>query len=156
MYSCVVFLREFDIALVEVTALMCRINNNNTYRLSSPSWHLAGWQKVEWAVIQCRTCNTWNITEASQCIYTLICPLTGPAINHYPGNGLGHLQIVEYPNVHNAHKTEYMCYNQTGDISTLEGTPLKLVDKFTYLGSSVESTGKWNICAIIKQGTSPL
>ena len=42
----------------------------------------------------------------------------------------------------NAHKTEYMCYNQTGDISTLEGTPLKLVDKFTYLGSSIESTEK--------------
>ena len=42
----------------------------------------------------------------------------------------------------NAHKTEYMCYNQTGDISTQEGTPLKLVDKFTYLGSSVESTEK--------------
>ena len=42
----------------------------------------------------------------------------------------------------NAHKTEYMCYNQTGDISTLEGTPLKLVDKFTYQGSSVESTEK--------------
>ena len=35
-----------------------------------------------------------------------------------------------------------MCYNQTGDISTLEGTPLKLVDKFTYLGSSVKSTEK--------------
>ena len=31
---------------------------------------------------------------------------------------------------------------ETGDISTLEGTPLKLVDKFTYLGSSVESTEK--------------
>ena len=42
----------------------------------------------------------------------------------------------------NAHKTEYMCYNQTGDISTLDGIPLKLVDKFTYLGSSVESTEK--------------
>ena len=42
----------------------------------------------------------------------------------------------------NAHKTEYMCYNQTGDISTLKGTPLKLVDKFTYLGSSVTSTEK--------------
>ena len=42
----------------------------------------------------------------------------------------------------NAHKTEYMCYNQKGDISTLKGTPLKLVDKFTYLGSSVESTEK--------------
>ena len=42
----------------------------------------------------------------------------------------------------NALKTEYMCYNQTGDISTLEGTSLKLVDKFTYLGSSVSSTKK--------------
>ena len=42
----------------------------------------------------------------------------------------------------NAHKTEYMCYNQRGDISTLDGTPLKLVDKFTYLGSSVSSTEK--------------
>ena len=37
---------------------------------------------------------------------------------------------------------EYMCYNQTGDISTLDGTPLKLVDKFTYRGSSVSSTEK--------------
>ena len=42
----------------------------------------------------------------------------------------------------NAHKTEYMCYNQTGDISTLDGTPLKLVDKFTYLGSSISSSEK--------------
>ena len=42
----------------------------------------------------------------------------------------------------NAHKTEYMCYNQTGDVSTLDGTPLKLVDIFTYLGSSVSSTEK--------------
>ena len=35
-----------------------------------------------------------------------------------------------------------MCFNQTGDISTLERTSLKLVDKFTYLGSSVSSTEK--------------
>ena len=42
----------------------------------------------------------------------------------------------------NAHKTEYMCYNQTGDISTPDGTSLKLVDKFTYLGSRVSSTEK--------------
>ena len=35
-----------------------------------------------------------------------------------------------------------MCYNQTGDIFTLDGTFLKLVDKFTYLGSSVSSTEK--------------
>ena len=35
-----------------------------------------------------------------------------------------------------------MCYNQTGDISTLDGTSLKLVEKFTYLESSVSSTEK--------------
>ena len=40
----------------------------------------------------------------------------------------------------NARKMEYMCFNQTGDISTLNGSTLKLVDKFTYLGSSVSST----------------
>ena len=42
----------------------------------------------------------------------------------------------------NAHKTEYMCYNQTSNITTLDGASLKLVDKFTYLGSSVSSTEK--------------
>ena len=41
----------------------------------------------------------------------------------------------------NAHKTEYMGFNQTGDVFTLDGTCLKLVDKFTYLGSSVSSRG---------------
>ena len=35
-----------------------------------------------------------------------------------------------------------MYFNQTGDISTLDRTSLKLVDKFTYLGSSVSSTEK--------------
>ena len=42
----------------------------------------------------------------------------------------------------NAHKTEYVCFNQTGDISTLDGKSLKLVDKFSYLGSSVSSAEK--------------
>ena len=42
----------------------------------------------------------------------------------------------------NAHKTEYMCFNQTGYISTRDGTSLKVIDKFTYLGSSVSSTEK--------------
>ena len=42
----------------------------------------------------------------------------------------------------NAQKTEFMCFNQKGDISTLDGTFLKQVDKFTYLGSSVSSTEK--------------
>ena len=35
-----------------------------------------------------------------------------------------------------------MCFNQKDDISTLDGTFLKLVDKFTYLRSSVSSTEK--------------
>ena len=35
-----------------------------------------------------------------------------------------------------------MCFNQTGDISTLNGSTLKLVDKFTNQGSSVSSTEK--------------
>ena len=39
----------------------------------------------------------------------------------------------------NAHKTEYMCFNQTSDISTLNGNALKLVDKFTHVGSSFSS-----------------
>ena len=42
----------------------------------------------------------------------------------------------------NAHKTEYMCFNQTSDISTPDGSSLTLVDKFTYQGSSVSSTEK--------------
>ena len=42
----------------------------------------------------------------------------------------------------NTNKTEYMCYNQTSNIATLDGASLKLVDKFTYLGSSVSSTEK--------------
>ena len=40
----------------------------------------------------------------------------------------------------NADKTKYMCFNQRGDISSLNGGPLKLVDKFTYQVSSVSLT----------------
>ena len=39
-----------------------------------------------------------------------------------------------------ADKTEYMCFNQSGDISTQNGSSLKLADKFTHLGRSVSST----------------
>ena len=42
----------------------------------------------------------------------------------------------------NAHKTEYIYFNQTDDISTHGGSSLKLVDKFTYPGSSVSTTEK--------------
>ena len=40
----------------------------------------------------------------------------------------------------NADKTEYISFNQTGDISSLNASSLKLVDKLTYSGSSVLST----------------
>ena len=39
-----------------------------------------------------------------------------------------------------AHMSEYMCVKYIGEISTLNGSSLKLIDKFTYLGSSVSST----------------
>ena len=45
-----------------------------------------------------------------------------------------------YFRVFNADKTDLMCFNQRGNISSLKGAPLKLVDKFNYLGSSVSST----------------
>ena len=34
----------------------------------------------------------------------------------------------------NAERTEYICFNQRGNIFTLNGSSLKLVDKFTYRG----------------------
>ena len=40
----------------------------------------------------------------------------------------------------NSDKTEYMCFNQRDDVSTLNGRYLKLRDKFTYLGNIVSST----------------
>ena len=37
-------------------------------------------------------------------------------------------------------KTEYMCFNQRDDISSINSRSLKLVDMFNYLGSSFSST----------------
>ena len=52
-------------------------------------------------------------------------------------------RVAKHIGLHvNALKIEYMCFNQTGDISTLDGASLKPVDKFTYLGSCVSSTEK--------------
>ena len=48
-----------------------------------------------------------------------------------------------------------MCFNQAGDISTLDGSSLKLVDKFTYLGSSVPSTEK-NINTQLTKAWTPI
>ena len=54
----------------------------------------------------------------------------------------------------NALKMEYMCFNQRGNISTLNGSSLKLVDKFTYLGSNVSSTETAINTRLIKAWTS--
>ena len=45
-------------------------------------------------------------------------------------------------------------YNQTGNITTLDGASLKLVDKFTYLGSSVSSTEKDIVTRVTKAWTA--
>ena len=47
-----------------------------------------------------------------------------------------------------------MCYNQTGNISIRDGSSLKLVDKFTYLGSSVTSTEKYIYMQLTKAWTA--
>ncbi len=54
----------------------------------------------------------------------------------------------------NTDKMEDMCFNQRGDISTLNGRSLKLVDKFTYLGSSVSSTETDINTQLAKAGTA--
>ena len=54
----------------------------------------------------------------------------------------------------NADKTEYMCFNQRGDISTLNDEPLKLVDKFNNLGSCVSLTETDINMRLAKVGTA--
>ena len=47
-----------------------------------------------------------------------------------------------------------MCFNQSGDISTLNGIYLKLVANFTYQGSSVTSTETDNNTRLAKVWTA--
>ena len=54
----------------------------------------------------------------------------------------------------NVDKTAYMCFNQRGDIFTLNGASLKLIDKFIYLGSSVSSTEYDINTRLAKAGTA--
>ena len=47
----------------------------------------------------------------------------------------------------NTNKTEFQSFKQGVAISTISGKPLKLVDKFIYLGSNISSTERdLNIC----------
>ena len=64
---------------------------------------------------------------------------TGTSRN--PATKSGTSSCWHWPHV-NAGKTEYMCFNPRGNISTLNGNSPKLVDKFTYLGSRASSTEK--------------
>ena len=59
--------------------------------------------------------------------------------------GIGHV---------NADKIKYKCFNQKEDISTLSGGSLKLVGKFTYLRSSVLSTGNYLNMQLAKTWTA--
>ena len=53
----------------------------------------------------------------------------------------------------NEHQTEYMCFNQRGNISTQSGSSPKLVDMFTFQGS-IFSSIKTNINThLAKAGT---
>ena len=45
----------------------------------------------------------------------------------------------------NSNKMESMCFNREGTISSINGSPLKLVDKFMYFGSSISSTESQSI-----------
>ena len=47
------------------------------------------------------------------------------------------------------YKAEYMCFNKKGDISTLNGSSLKLEDKFMFLGNYISSTeSDINMCQV--------
>ena len=54
----------------------------------------------------------------------------------------------------NTDKTEFMCFNQRGNISTLNGRSLKLVDKFPYLGNSVSSSENYINTRLVKAWTT--
>ena len=40
----------------------------------------------------------------------------------------------------NSDKTEFMCFNENGDISSLDDKPLKFVGQFKYHGTNITST----------------
>ena len=62
-------------------------------------------------------------------------PTHAPSLQHTLEQAAGGIDLYV-----NADKTEFMGFNQRGDIFTLNDRSLKLVDKFTYPGSSVSST----------------
>ena len=51
-------------------------------------------------------------------------------------------------------KTEYIRFNERGDISTLNGGPLKLTDNFTFQGSSFSATQNYMNTRLTKSGSA--
>ena len=81
---------------------------------------------------------TWTITDVdcADAIELLAnTPTQAESLLHSLEQAVGRIGIL-----FNADKTDFMCFNQTGDIFTLNGRSLKLVNKFTYIESSVSST----------------
>ena len=72
--------------------------------------------------------------------YSASCKCTRPGRNPTAYAGTSHCR--HWPQCQFTQNGLYMRFNQTGDISTLNGSSLKLVVKFTYLGSSVSSAEK--------------
>ena len=79
--------------------------------------------------------NGFKLTKKSRKYIALLAntPTQGESLLHSLERAAGGIGL-------NADKTEYMCFNQRGNIYTLKGDSLKLVDRFTYLGSSVSPT----------------
>ena len=81
------------------------------------------------------TGNGWMLATVSACKNSVNATVGGVGILIGP-------RVLKSLNTIERIQPEYICFNQTSNISTLDRTSLKLVDKFTYLGSSVSSTEK--------------
>ena len=62
-------------------------------------------------------------------------PVQAKYLQHSQGQAAGGIWFQV-----NANKTKFPIFKQEGAISTLSGRPLKLEDKFSYLGSNISST----------------
>ena len=63
------------------------------------------------------------------------CTYSSRSLLHNLDQAAGGIGLYVNPN-----KMKYVCFKRKGTISTLNSGPLKLVDEFTYLGSSISST----------------
>ena len=94
--------------------------------------------------VRCRWSPTQTITDTDY-IDDIALLANSPA----PGESLLHSleQATGGIGLHvNANKTEYMCFNQRGDISPLYSDALKLVDMFTISDSATHQQKMTSVC----------